>query len=298
MNFLAVASSRTIFDSLDISEDTKQDYLSRLPTFIGFVHRNGITRDLLLDYKKELRSRTDLSISTKNKQLAVARITLRELYRRGVISVDLSQGVKSFEQSNRHRVNGLTDDEVGRLCDYLRDADDSFSIIRLRAVVALLLFQGLRTIEICRLDVSDIDLVNSTILVAGKGRDEKELIHTHPETSKALTAYLKRSQIKHGEAFYSLLGKRRYERLTTRGLRLIVTKLFEQLGINRNVHGCRHWYVTRLVQEYKSDLTRVAKYTRHRSLETLNVYNDSILTKADLPKYYAVFEDNSLSGIG
>lgn len=290
MNFLAAASSRTIFDSLDISEDTKQDYLSRLPAFLGFVHRNGVTRDLLLDYKKELRSRTDLSISTKNKQLAVARITLRELYRQGVISVDLSQGVKSFEQSNRHKVSGLTDGEVERLCEYLRNADDSFSIVRLRAIVALLLFQGLRTVEVCRLDVSDINIVNATILVLGKGRDDKELIHLHPETVKALTAYLKRSQVKHGAAFYSLLGKRRYERLTTRGLRIIVSNLFEQLGIDRTVHGTRHWYTTRLIQEYRSDLARVAKYTRHRSLETLNVYNDSILTKVDLPKYYATFK--------
>lgn len=290
MNLLAIASSRTLFDSLDISEDTKQDYLCRLPTFLGFAHRNGITRDLLLDYKKELRRRTDLSISTKNKQLAVARITLRELYRQGVISVDLSQGVKSFEQSNHHKVSGLTDDEVERLCDYLRNADDSFSIVRLRAIVALLLFQGLRTVELCRLDVSDIDIVNATILVLGKGRDDKELIHLHPETVKVLTAYLKRSQVKHGAVFYSLLGRRRFERLTTRGLRLIATNLFEQLGIDKTVHGLRHYFTTRLIKEYRSDLTRVAKYTRHRSLETLNVYNDSILTKADLPKYYATFK--------
>jgi len=291
MNFLAVASSRTIFDSLDVTEDTKQDYLARLPQFLGFANRNGITRNLLLDYKKHLRSRTDLSVSTKNKQLVVARITLRELYRQGAISVDLSQGVKSFEQSNRHKVNGLTDDEVERLCEYLRNADDTFSIVRLRAIVALLLFQGLRTVEICRLDVSDVDLVNSTLLIIGKGRNDKELIHLHPEATKALTAYLKRSQVKHGAAFYSLLGKRRSERLTTRGLRLIVSNLFEQLGIDRTVHGTRHWYTTRLIEEYKSDLARVAKYTRHRSLETLNVYNDSILTKVDLPKYYATFTE-------
>ena len=31
--------------------------------------------------------------------------------------------------------------------------------------------------------------------------------------------------------------------------------------------------------------------TEHRSLETLNVYNDSILTKQDLPKYYATFTE-------
>lgn len=289
MNFLAVASSRTIFDSLDITEDTKQDYLSRLPAFLGFTNRNGISRDLLLEYKKYLRSRTDLSVSTKNKQLAVARVTLRELYRKGVISVDLSRGVKSFEQSNRHKVSGLTDGEVAKICEFLRTADGTFSIIRLRAIPALLLFQGLRTVEVCRLDVRDIDIVNSTASVLGKGQDDKELIYLHPETVKALKEYLKYSPVKHGAAFYSLLGRRRYERLTTRGLRLIVTNLFEQLGVDRTVHGTRHWYTTRLIQEYRSDLARVAKYTRHRSLETLNVYNDSILTKADLPKYYAVF---------
>lgn len=291
MSFLAVASSRTIFDSLDITEDTKQDYLSRLPVFLGFVHTNGITRDLLLDYKQYLRSRTDLSISTKNKQLAVARITLRELYRKGVISVDLSQGVKSFEQSSRHRVSGLTDGEVEKICQFLRTADSTFSIARQRAIVALLLFQGLRTIEICRLDVSDIDVVNCTLLVLGKGRDDKELIHLHPETLKALREYLKRSHIKHGAMFYSLLGKRRYERLTTRGLRFIITNLFEEIGIDSTVHGCRHWYTTRLIQEYRSDLARVAKYTRHRSLEMLSVYNDFVLAKQDLPKYYAAFKE-------
>lgn len=294
MNFLEAASSRTIFDSLDITEDTKQDYLSRLPQFIGFVHRNGITRDLLLNYKKHLRSRTDLSVSTKNKQLAIARITLRELYRQGIISADLSQGVKSFEQVNRHKVIGLNDNEVDKLCRHLQNADGSFSVVRLRAIVSLLLFQGLRTIEVCRLNTGDIDIAHSTLLVLGKGRDDKELIHLHPETVKALTAYLKASQVKDGHLFYSLLGKRCYERLTTRGLRLIATNLFEALAINKSVHGLRHYFTTQLISEYKSDLTTVARYTRHRSLEMLNVYNDSITTQRDLPKYYSVFEKHSV----
>lgn len=295
MNFLEVAGSRTIFDSLDITADTKQDYLSRLPYFLGFASRDGITRDLLLNYKKHLRSRADLGVASKNKQLAVARITLRELYRQGVISVDLSQGVKSFEQINRHKISGLNEDEVVRMCNYLRTTDDNFSTIRLRAIVSLLLFQGLRTIEIVRLNISDIDLVNSTLLVLGKGRDDKELIHLHPETIKAVKTYLRSSQLKDGHLFYSLLGKRRYERLTTRGLRLIVTKLFEELSIDKTVHGLRHYFTTRLISEYKSDLATVARYTRHRSLEVLNVYNDSIVIKRDLPKYYATFQ-TELSG--
>ena len=70
-----------------------------------------------------------------------------------------------------------------------------------------------------------------------------------------------------------------------------MTRLFEQLEIDRTVHGARHWYTTRLIQEYKSDLTTVAKYTRHRSLEMLSVYNDSVLANQDLPKYYASFKE-------
>lgn len=289
MNFLEVASSRTIFDSLDITEETKQDYLARVPTFLGFVHRNGITRDLLLDYKKHLRSRTDLGVASKNKYLAVARISLRELYRQGVISVDLSQGVKSFEQSTKHRVYGLNDGEVEKLSQHLRQSDDSFSTLRLRAIVALLLFQGLRQIEICKLDVGDVDIINQTLLVTGKGSDDKDLIHTHPETTKALREYLKQSQVKDGPLFTSLLGQRRSERLSTRGLRMIVKNLFDSVSIEKTVHGCRHYYTTKLIQEYKSDLTTVARYTRYRSLEMLSVYNDSILSKQDLPKYYATF---------
>ncbi len=76
---------------------------------------------------------------------------------------------------------------------------------------------------------------------------------------------------------------------------MIVKDLFDSLSINKTVHGCRHYYTTKLIQEYKSDLTTVAKYTRHRSLEMLNVYNDSIVTKNDLPKYYATFQ-TELSG--
>jgi hypothetical protein len=36
-------------------------------------------------------------------------------------------------------------------------------------------------------------------------------------------------------------------------------------------------------------LLTVSQYTRHKSLEMLQVYNDTIKHKADLPKYYETF---------
>lgn len=290
MNLIAVASSRTIFDSLDITETTKEDYLSRLPMFLGFVKRNGVTRDLLLDYKQYLRSRTDLGISSKNKYLAVARVTLRELHRCGAISADLSLGVKSFQQSTKHKVQGLNEEEVAKIGEYLRTAESSFKIVRLRALVALLLFQGLRQIEICRLDVEDVDLANDVIKVLGKGHDDKEPLFLHPQTAKALRMYLKQSHVKDGPLFTSLLGQKQGKRLSTRGLRSIIQGLFRELGIQRTVHGTRHFFTTRLLQEYGGDVTSVARFTRHNSLEMLMIYNDEVSLGQNTAKYVAAFE--------
>lgn len=289
MHFLASIASPTIFDSLDITEDTKRDYIARLPYYIGFLQRDGISHDSLLHYKQHLRQRIDLSVASKNKYLAVARLSLRELYRQGKLSVDLSQGVKAFQQSNKHRVQGITEDEVKKLCEYLREAGDSFRIVRLRALVSLLLFQGLRQIEVCRLDVADISLSNSIAYVLGKGRDDKEPIYLHPETIKALTAYLRRSRAKSGPLFTPVERRFSDKRLTTRGLRLIVSNALRGLGIDKTVHGFRHYFATTLVKAYRSNLLQVARYTRHQSVETLQIYNDQILAASDLPAFYKSF---------
>lgn len=289
MNFLEVAGSRTIFDSLDITESTKQDYLARLPYFLGFANRDGITRDLLLNYKKHLRSRTDLGVASKNKYLAVARLTVKELYRQGYISIDLSLNVKSFQQNQKHKVDGLNDVEMSQLLEYLETLPNDFKSIRLKALVSLLLYQGLRQIEICRLDVTDIDLASRRIYVRGKGRDDREPIYLHPQTVKALTSYLKASRVKDGALFTSLWGQSKGKRLSTRGLRQIIQQTLQSIGIYRTVHGFRHTFTTKLIKAYDGNLTTVARFTRHRNMDTLIIYNDEITHLSNLDNYHKAF---------
>jgi len=80
------------------------------------------------------------------------------------------------------------------------------------------------------------------------------------------------------------------QRLTTRGLRRIVQNLFQELGIDRTVHGTRHWFTGTLLRHYKSDLTTVARFTRHKSLETLAIYDDEIMTEAKAGELSEVFD--------
>lgn len=81
----------------------------------------------------------------------------------------------------------------------------------------------------------------------GKGRDDKEPIFLHPQTVKALREYLRRSKVKHGALFTSLWGQAKGKRLTTRGLRQIVSDVLYEIGIEKTVHGFRHYFTTTLV---------------------------------------------------
>ncbi len=81
------------------------------------------------------------------------------------------------------------------------------------------------------------------------------------------------------------------KRLTTCSLRNIVREVFQKLGIEKSAHGLRHFYATKLIRVYQGDLLQVARYTRHRSISTLEVYFDDVESEADLPRYYDTFKD-------
>ena len=283
-----------VFDLLDVSEETRKDYNCRIGLFLDFTKQKGLNHNSYLEFKRELAGRTDISVATKNKYLATAKIFLKELNRQGVLPVDITQNIKTFSQSKKHKRDGLNDEEMDRLTDDIKALPETPHNARLRAIISLLVFQGLRQVEIIRLDVKDVDFINKTAFIQGKGQDDKELIYLHPETVKALKDYLKSNKIADGALFTSQSNNNRNQRLTTRALRGMIKDVLQGLGIEKSTHGFRHYFTTKLIKTYKGDLLEVAQYTRHKSLEMLQVYNDNIKRKADLPRYYQAFNGVNL----
>lgn len=280
-----------IFQSIDVAEATRKDYVSRAKTFVMYVQQNGIHRDSFLCFKRELQARTDVSVATKNKYLVSARILLKELNRRGVLPADITQNVKSFSDTRKHKKDGLSDIEIARLSKHLQALPRSPENTRLRAVVALLALQGLRQIEVVRLDVKDLQLARKIAFIHGKGRDGKEPIALQPETVRVLKEYLTVNNLADGALFVSNSNNSLQKRLTTKSLRVIVTRELKKLGIDKSTHAFRHYYTTKLIKSYKGDLLQVAQYTRHRSIDMLQVYFDGIKNEEDLPRYYQTFEE-------
>jgi len=282
-----------VFDLLDVSETTRGDYKYRIGLFLDFVKNKGLNRNSFLEFKRYLGERTDYTIATKNKYLATAKIFLKELNRQGVLPADITQNIKTFSQNKKHKRDGLNDEEISKLTAMLKELPKTLQNTRLKAVISLLALQGLRQIEITRLDVRDIDFVSKTAFVKGKGQDDKEPISLHPGTIKHLREYLKINQIKDGALFTSQSNNHKNKRLTTRALRQLVKETLNDLGIEKTIHGFRHFFTTTLIKTYKGDLLEVAQYTRHKSLEMLQVYNDNIKKEADLPRFYRAFKSVS-----
>jgi integrase len=280
-----------IFDLLDISEATRADYKSRLFMFIERTYKKGLNRNSFLDFKRELEKRADLSVATKNKYLATAKIFLKELNRQGMIPADITQNIKTFKQSKKHKREGLNEAEIQLLSQKMRDLSLTPQNARIKAILSLLALQGLRQIEIVRLDFKDLDFTTKTAFVRGKGRDDKESIDLHPETIRNIKEYLKINKIADGALFTSRSNNSRDKRITTRALRGIIKAILTELKIDKTTHGFRHYFTSKLIETYKGDLLEVARYTRHKNIETLQIYNDNIKRKADLPRYYETFEE-------
>ena len=279
-----------VFDFLDVSDGTRKDYQSRIAMFLDFTKTHGMNHNSFLEFKRELAGRSDFTVSTKNKYLICAKVFLKELNRRGVLPADITQNVKVFTQEKKHKRDGLSEAEVMLLADSLRQLPLTPKNMRLRAIISLLALQGLRQVELTRLDVKDIDLVAMSANVLGKGRDDKEQISLHPETVRALREYIKTNKIASGALFISHSNNHKNQRLTTRAVRGIVKEALTALAIDKNVHAFRHYFTTQLIKTYKGDLLEVAQYTRHKGLEMLQVYNDAVKHKEDLPRYYSAFE--------
>ena len=237
-----------VFENLDISESSRKDYKSRIWLYLDYLQEHPFNRNTFLDFKRYLAKRNDISISTKSKYLTVSRVFLKELNKQGIIPADVTQNVKSFQQSKKHKRFGLNQDEINILLDKLEDLPNAPKNVRLKAIISLLVFQGLRQVEIIRLDAEDISLPHKTAMVHGKGRDDKEAVDLHPRTVEVLRSYMDLCQIKSGPLFVSSSNNNRNGRITTRTIRDLVKSFLGSLAIDNTTHGFRHFFTTRLIE--------------------------------------------------
>jgi integrase len=279
--------AKQVFDLMDITGSSRLDYSYRIGLFLEFIIERGLHKDSFLEFKRYLEGREDLTVATKNKYLASARVFLKELARNRAIPVDITLNVKSFKQGRKHKKEGLSEGEIERLAHRIKTLPDTPRNTRLKALFCLFALQGLRQVEVVRLNLEDLDLVSGIAHIQGKGRDDKEPVYLNPETIKALKHYIDLGSVGSGALFKSL-GNRKSKRLNSRTIKREFEALFKELGINKTVHGFRHYYITHLLKSF--EVGTVRKFSRHKSLDMLIVYDDEVNLSEKKDKVFACFK--------
>ena len=269
-------SPDVIFSNLDVAENTSKEYKQRVKLFLEFLGDDQINVNSYLEFKRYLRGRTDFTVSTKNKYLITAKIFLKEMNRRGLLPVDITQNIKGFKQSKKHKKDGLNEKEVTAIVERLQTLEETSKNIRLKALISLLVLQGLRQIEIIRLNKEDFNEATNTLQVQGKGQDDSEAVNLNPIVVAILKEHVKVNRIGSGPMFRSF-SNRHDGRISTRTIKREVATIFDELNIEKTTHGFRHYFATKLLKKF--DIRDVRKQTRHKSYDMLLVYDDEIDTK-------------------
>ncbi len=153
--------------------------------------------------------------------------------------------------------------------------------LRDRAILHLLSDLALRRAEVVGLDLEDVNLVTGTLRVLGKGRLQKETLSLPKRTTKILSEWIEARGNFEGPLFVNfhhddnIQGKR----LTSEGLYYIIKNLGKNTGQKVRPHGLRHTAITEAVRKTQAigmDLTKVLKFSRHKHLNTLQVYIDAV----------------------
>ncbi len=163
----------------------------------------------------------------------------------------------------------LTKRELSLVVQAAKQSENPVSCL----VVTLLLETGMRVSEVCRLDMSDIDLVDRSARVfGGKGNKDRLVLFTDQSLERMREWLPIRESRKPVED--AVLVSKKGERLSSRAIQRLMDELADEAGIPRGrltPHVLRHNFATGLL-ERGADLVTIQRLLGHATIATTRVY--------------------------
>ncbi|RME25143.1 MAG: integrase [Deltaproteobacteria bacterium] len=236
----------------------------------------GEANAVALEYRTHL-VEVGLAASTVNRRLASLRSLVKLANTLGLLPWELQ--VKNLRAESYRDTRGPGSEGFARLLVVLADRRSGPKAVRDRAIVRLLYDLALRRAEVVGLDVEHVDLGGGTVEVQGKGRTARLKLTLPEPTRAALAAWLAVRGREPGPLFTNFDRARKGQRLTGRSVHRMVSRLGREAGITARPHGLRHASITAGLDLTNGDVRAVQRFSRHRNLNTVMVYDDA---RADL----------------
>lgn len=140
-----------------------------------------------------------------------------------------------------------------------------------KAIVALLVIEGLRTVEVTRLTVGDVEFGKGSLQVRGKGKSTKKAIKLFDSCSTILRQYIQSGE---GLPLTASASAALFPDLETAQIRYRVDKYFKALDLKRkgmSAHSLRHTAGQLLIDKGVEPVW-VQRHLRHELFETTQFY--------------------------
>jgi len=284
------------FANLD-NPRTRRAYQSDLEDFCTFLgiqapdQFRAVTRAHILAWRAQLEQRGLSSATIRRKLAALASLFDYLLESNAVAGGNPVQGVKRPRvESNEGKTPALGDHQAKALLD----APDPVTLqgLRDRAVLAVLLYLGLRREEAARLMVQDLQERRGIkhLRVHGKG-GKLRYLPLHPVVLERIHAYLELSghhlERPAAPLFIPLRGKVTEAGLSADGIYALVGRYARAAGVQvagLGVHGLRATAATNAL-EHEADIAKVQQWLGHANISTTKIYDRRESRPEDSPTF-------------
>ena len=233
---------------------------------INHVSISEITPDIIRNYILKLYDE-NLTSRTISRNITVIRMFFKYLY----IYENLAKNPLKFIKNPKFTPKlprFFTQDEMEKLCS-LPDTD-TFIGIRDRAILELFYSSGLRISELANMKLQNIDFVEKTVTVIGKGQKRR----TVPVTTVAIDFMDKYKKIRgfnvDTDIFFLTKDKKTF---TTPKLYKIVKDYIKQIALRSGYspHTLRHSFASHMLSN-GANLMAIKEMLGHASLSSTEVY--------------------------
>lgn len=271
------------------SDDTKNSYYSAIDQFLSWcfalkVDVFKVNEQQLLYYRQVLINKDYKAASIKFKLTAIRRFYyVASKYE--LIEKNPAADVHAQRDPDAYMpvLKYLTVDQLSKVLHSL--SEDEEVSLRTKTIIFLMAVEGLRTIEIHRMNVQDIYEEQKAIYIHGKGHND--MIYLRDDSMELLKKYLNMRSNAHDfptPVFTSISNNSKGHRLSRRNIRESVDEILEKLELKargKSCHMLRHTCGTLLYKQTK-DLQVVKQVLRHRSIEMASRYShiqDAMLSR-------------------
>lgn len=275
---------------------TRRAYQIDLADFCSFVGLTGaeefraVTRAHVLAWRAQLETRGLAGATIRRKLAALASLFDHLLENNAVAGGNPVHGVKRPKvETNEGKTPALGDDQA----KLLLTAPDGWTLkgLRDRAILAVLLYHGLRREEAAQLMTGDLQDRRGIkhLQVRGKG-GKTRFLPLHPVAAERIHAYLEQDVKRapgNGPLFRSIRGSSTGAGISANGIYTMVAQWAKAAGIQVDglgVHGLRATAATNAL-EHDADIAKVQEWLGHANISTTRLYDRRGQRPEDSPTY-------------